>query len=82
MKIKIIKESTIAIIIIVLSIAGIFKLNEIINYQLLITDINKIIVSEDFSNAEKTIKNSSLKVKDIDMLKEKIREGKAVQDEK
>lgn len=79
MKRKIIKDLSVLIIIITLSITGIFKLNEIINYQLKITDINKFIVAGNFEQAEKSISNSDLKFKDIDILNEKIKKGKEKQ---
>ena len=77
-----VKEITVVMIIILLSIAGIFKLNEIINYQLKITDINKFIVTGNFDDAEKSISSSNLKFKDINMLKEKIRYVKETQNVK
>jgi hypothetical protein len=77
-----IKEITIVIIIIVLSITGILRLNEIINYQIDVTTINRNIVSQNFDEAEKNIKSSNLKVKDIDLLKEKVRKGKEIENAK
>ena len=82
MKSENIKEITIVIIIIVLSITGIFRLNEIINYQINVTTINRNIVSQNFDEAEKNIKSSNLKVKDIDILKEKVRKGKEIENAK
>lgn len=82
MKSENIKEITIVIIIIVLSIIGIFRLNEIINYQINVSTINRNIVSQNFDEAEKSIKSSNLKVKDIDILKEKVRKGKEIENAK
>lgn len=79
MKTKNFKEITIVIIIIVISIVGISKLNETINYQIRVTNINKIISAKNFDEAEISIKNSSLKIKDIDILHEKIKEEKEIQ---
>ncbi|MBK5241433.1 hypothetical protein [Clostridium sp.] len=79
MKTKFIKELTVVIIIITLSIIGIFTLNEYINYQLKINDINKFILAENFDEAEKSIRTSGLKFKDIDMLKEKIKQVRETQ---
>lgn len=79
MKRKTFKELTGVIIIIAFSIIGIFTLNEYINYQIKITDINKSISANNFDQAEKSIENSDLKFKDINMLNEKIKEGKESQ---
>ena len=79
MKTKNIKEIAVAIIIIVISIVGIGKLNETINYQIKVTNINKIISAKHFDEAQENITNSSLKIKDIDMLQEKITKEKEIQ---
>lgn len=76
MKRIVIKELSVVIIIITISIIGILKLNETIDYQIRITNINKFIVTENFDQAEKSIRSGALKFKDIGILKEKIRLGK------
>lgn len=76
MKRIVIKELSVVIIIITISIIGILKLNETIDYQIRITNINKCIVTQDYDQAEKSIRSGDLKFKDIDILKEKIKEGK------
>ncbi|MCJ7688112.1 MAG: hypothetical protein MUO60_02110 [Clostridiaceae bacterium] len=79
MKKVIIKELSVLIIIITLSIIGILKLNDIINYQIKINNINNYIIAKNFDEAEINIKYSGLKFKDKNILKEKIKEGKESQ---
>ncbi|MEK6264782.1 MAG: hypothetical protein N2B06_08460 [Clostridium sp.] len=82
MKRIVIKELTVVIIIITISIIGILKLNETIDYQIKITNINKFIVTQDYDGAEKSIRAGDLKFKDIGILQEKIKEGKEAQNMK
>ena len=79
MKRIVIKDLSVVIIIITISIIGILKLNETIDYQIRITNINKFIVTQDYDRAEKSIRSGDLKFKDIGILQEKIKEGKESQ---
>ena len=78
----VIKELSVVIIIITISIIGILKLNQTIDYQIRITDINKSIVTQDYDQAEKSIRAGDLKFKDIGILQQKIKEGKEEQNTK
>jgi hypothetical protein len=78
----VIKELSVVIIIITISIIGILKLNETIDYQIRLTNINKFIVTRDYDQAEKSIRAGDLKFKDISILQEKIKEGKEAQNMK
>lgn len=82
MKRIVIKELSVVIIIITISIIGILKLNQTIDYQIRITDINKSIVTQDYDQAEKSIRAGDLKFKDIGILQQKIKEGKEAQNTK
>ena len=82
MKRIVIKELSVVIIIITISIIGILKLNETIDYQIRLTNINKFIVTRDYDQAEKSIRAGDLKFKDISILQEKIKEGKEAQNMK